>query len=181
MQAFAAHVARLPEQDRSQVRSLVQNGVWDKIAGAGSLTWLPLEVNLACTHAVAATLGRDRAHEFFRSLLLSTFKAPPLQGLVGAVVHKLGKDPGASLFWVARGFDLMFEHCGTWRVIDRTAKQASLQVSGLPFLIASDTVWIQSVASALSALFVIARLEGTATVRNADSNMGRVTFFLHHT
>lgn len=180
MQAFAAHIERLPEQDRARIRSIVQDGVWRTIADSGALTWLPLEVNLACTHAIAGTLGPARTHEFFRSLLLSTFKAPLLQGLVDAVMRKLGKDPGASLFWVARGFDLMFEHCGSWRVVDRTANQASLQVSGLPFLIASDTVWIDSVASALSALFVIARLDGTASVGNADSNMGRVTFLLKY-
>lgn len=179
MQAFAAHVDRLPEEDRVRIRSIVQNGVWCTIADAGALTWL-LEVNLACTHAVAGTLGSDRTHEFFRSLLLSTFKAPLLQGLVDAVVSRFGKDPGASLLWVARGFDLMFDNCGNWHVLDRTAKQASLQVSVLPFLIASDTVWIASVASALSALFVIARREGTASVFRADSNMGRVTFLLQY-
>lgn len=178
MQLFAAHVGRLPEGDREQVTASVDPSVWNDIASASALTWLPFDANLVCTHAVAACLGPERTDEFFRTLLLSTFRTPLLQGLVDAVVRKLGRDPGASLFWVARGFDLMFEDCGAWRVVERAPNRAALQVVGLPFAVANDHLWIQSVASALRALGDIAHLDGTTTIREIDPKAGRVVFLI---
>jgi len=178
MQVFAGHVERLAPADRDRIKARVPLGTWSDIASAGPLAWLPFEVNLACTYAVAECLGPERTDEFFRTLLLSTFKTSLLQGLVDAVMRKLGSDPGASLFWIARGFALMFEDCGVWRVIERKPKQASLQVLGVPFAATRDRIWVQSVASALGALNETARLPGTSRIQELDPKLGRVVFRL---
>lgn len=180
MQVFAAHVGRLPPADRERILGSVPENLWAEIAAASALTWLPFETNLVCTQAVARALGPERTHEFFQTLLLSTFRTPLLQSLVDAVVRKLGADPSTSLFWVARGFDLMFEGCGTWHVAARREHIASLQVMGLPFVVASDPVWIQSVASALSALFVVAGLRGEVTIRDTNPGTGTAVFDLSY-
>jgi hypothetical protein len=178
MKTFVDALDRLPIEERARVRSAVADSVWTDIERSGSLTWLPFEVNVQCTHAVAQTLDPTRTHEFFRGLLVATTRTPVLRGLAEAVLRKLGPDPGASLFWVSRGFELLFKDCGSWRVLDRRRTSADLMVNGLPLSVVRDRVWIESAASSLSGLYPLARLRGTTTIREIDSGTGRVIFRL---
>jgi hypothetical protein len=178
MKAFVDALERVPTVDVERVRSAVPESVWTDIERSGALTWLSFDVNVQCTHAVAEALGTERTHEFFKGLLVATARAPILRSLAESVLRKLGPDPGASLYWVARGFELLFKDCGSWRVLDRRPSTADLMVSGLPLSVVRDRVWIDSAASSLSGLFPLAGLSGTTAVQEVDSGAGRVVFRL---
>ena len=178
MQTFAAHVDHLPAADRDGIRALVHEDTWREIEQAGTFSWLAFDTNLICTRAVAQHLGPKRTDEFFRTLLLATFKTPLLQKLVDAVVRLIGSDPSVSLAWVSKGFEIMYKDSGSWHVKEQQPGNALLVVEGLPPRAASDRVWHESVASALGALFVIARVTGVTTIWEVDVPSGMVVFRL---
>lgn len=178
MRTFAGAVDRLPEQEKRRVKDAVAEAVWNDIGTAGAFAWLPVETNVILTRAVTEQLGPKRAHEFFYTLMLSTFKTPLLRTLVDAVVRTLGADPGSGLVWVSKGFDIMYKNSGSWHVTERTEGAATLEVRGLPAFCVNDRIWLQSVASSLCALFTVARLEGVTTIRDVDAAAERVAFRL---
>src|SRR5262245_34064570 len=108
MQTFARSVDRLPLEDRDVIRASVPAEHWAAIESAGLLGWVPLQLNLDCTRAVAARLEAERTHGFFRELLLATTETPLLRGFVQAVLRVAVPDPGSYLPWLSRGFELVF-------------------------------------------------------------------------
>lgn len=181
MKTFVAHIGRLPGEDRQRIRAHIPDNIWREIETSSALAWLPFETNFVCTHAVASSIGPDRTHDFFKTLIISTSRTPILQSLVISVVSKFERDRTGALYWIAKGFELLFKDSGAWRVLHKTASGGELQVQGLPFLVANDEIWIQSVSSALSALFVIAGVKGKSEVIQIDPATGRVVFRLSTT
>ena len=175
MQTFASHVDRLPRADRDSVRAAVPPGTWESIESAGLLGWLPLSTNIACTRAVAGSLGPEGTHRFFHGLLLDTSESPLLSGLVRSVLRVAVRDPGLYLPWVSKGFELMFRDAGRWVVSERAPGTAVLEVRGLPPEALVDSIWPDSVASSFSALLDLVQLKGSASVRSIDVDEGTIT------
>jgi hypothetical protein len=176
MQTFVAQVGRLPPEDARAIRAKVPAEVWQRIESAGALSWLPIDVNLACTHAVAECLEPQRAHKFFRELLRITAESPLLLALVEAVLRVTVVDPGLYLASLPRGYALMFREMGKWEVLERVPGRAVLELRDLPANIVTDRIWVGSVASSLWALFDIGNLEGQVRILEVDTNARRVTF-----
>lgn len=176
MQTFAKHIERLPEEDRTAIRAAVPEQTWVAIDSAGLLAWLPLEMNLACTRAVAARLGPDRAQQFFRELVLAAIDTPLLRGFVQGVLRVAAPDAGQYLPWLARGFELMFRDAGSWKVLERAPGWALLQLRNLPRESVSDSMWIKSVASSLYGLMDLTGVVGTTVVHDVDVKAGTVTY-----
>jgi hypothetical protein len=176
MQLFAAHVDRLSAADCAAIRGAIPEETWEAIERAGLLGWLPIDVNLACTRAVAERLGPKKTDEFFRTLLLNTAQSPLLSGLIQSVLRIAVQDPGLYLPWISKGFELMFRDAGRWTVLERTPAFSLVEVRGLPEACLADAIWIQSVVSALSALLDVARLEGSVKLREVDASASRVVY-----
>ncbi|HVU05531.1 MAG TPA: hypothetical protein VHE30_27475 [Polyangiaceae bacterium] len=176
MQTFAAHVEALPRADRDAIRAVIPEETWTEIERAGLLGWLPLEVNLRCTRAVAAQLGKERTHVFFRKLLFDTSNTPLLRGLVQSVLRVAVRDPGLYLPWISKGFELMFRDAGRWTVTDRGIGTAKMEVTGVPAECLTDLVWPESVASALCALLDLIQYEGSCVVDHVDPESFTVVF-----
>jgi hypothetical protein len=181
MQTFARHVDRLPPADRSAIREAVAQETWVAIESAGLLGWLPVRMNLDCTRAVATRIGSDRTHNFFRELLLATVDTPLLRGFVQAVLRVAVPDPSLYLPWVARGFELMFRDAGRWTVLEREPGWALLEIRGLPRECASDSIWLRSVASALSGLLDLTNIVGTVVLREVDVKTSTATYAIRWT
>jgi hypothetical protein len=178
MKTFVGHIGALPSVDAAAIRGAVAASVWSDIERSNLATWLPFEMNIQATRAVSARLGPRRTHEFFRSLTASNFETPLLSGLVKAVLRMLGSDPGTMLPWVPKGFAVMFRDCGEWVARADEDWAASLFVSSLPKVTVEDRIWLESVASSLSALFTLAGVSGSANVRDIDALRGTAVFRL---
>jgi hypothetical protein len=176
MQTFAREIERLPPRDRDAIRKTVPEETWASIESAGLLGWLPLSVNLSITRAVSSALGRERAHVFFRQLLLGAAHTPLLRGLVQSVLRVAVRDPGLYLPWISKGFELMFRDSGRWTVLERDLGSASIEVKGLPAACFADRLWVESVASSLCALLDLAQLTGDVALSEVDERTGRVVF-----
>lgn len=172
MKVFVEHLTRLPEQDRRSIRSRVPESTWHMVESAGSLGWLPMEVNLECTRAVALHLGPERTHEFFRTLLLGSMQGSLLRGLVNGVLRVAVPDPGLYLPWVTKGFELLFRNVALIRVVDRSPGGALTEMRELPPECTSDDVWLKTAASSFSALFELVNLEGSVVLQDVDPSAG---------
>jgi hypothetical protein len=168
MKTFVEQVDQLAPVDLARVEKLLPEELRRDVADSGNFAWLPLQHNLVLTRAVAESLGPKRTHEFFVELMLSTYRTPLLKSLVDAVLRLQGNDLGTMLQWVSKGFELMFKDVGHWRVVEREASTASLEVLGLPAIAFSDRIWLESVCSSVSSLFSLAEVTGLASLRDLD-------------
>lgn len=175
MQMFVARIDRLPEADRLAIRSEIPEFVWSAIASAGQFNWLPIHVNLVCTRAVSEQLVPERAHDFYRGLMLDA-SSTMLLGLVQSVLRVAVRDPSLYLPWVSKGFELLFRDTGSWKVVERRPGASLMELRGVPRECIDDPLWIQSAASALSALFDIARLNGMVAIERVDPAERRILF-----
>lgn len=175
MKTFLEAVDRLPKVDAARIRESEVSWV-AAIENAGIISWLPIEANLALTRSVAHVLGPKRTHEFFEGLGYSAFQTPLMRGLVRSVVAMVGHDPGRYMEWTQKGFALIFQKAGVWRVIEREATSATLEASGLPDQCFEDDIWLDSVASSLHALFRLAHCDGSVNLRRRDRRRGHALF-----
>jgi hypothetical protein len=176
MQTFVSHIERLPPAEAAAVTRAIRELVLRQIDAAGPLGWLPLSVNLECTRAVADTLGRERTHLFFRSLLAGTLETPLLRGLVVGVLRVAVKDPALYIPWVSRGFEIMFRDVGKLNVEERRPKALFTELSGLPAECVEERFWLESVASACCALSDLVGLQGIVTLDAVDAEARRAVF-----
>jgi hypothetical protein len=172
MLTFLEHVDRLPAADRKAILGKIPESLRSAVRAAGLLGWLPIDLNLACTRAVAECLGEQRTHDFFRSLLLDTSDTPLLRGLVQSVLRVAVRDPGLYLPWISKGFELMFRDSGRFTVTDRGIGTARIEATSLPQECLVDDVWPKSVASALCALQDLTGLEGMCVLERVDAETG---------
>jgi hypothetical protein len=152
MQAFIARIGRLPEEDRSAVCVAIWSETLDAISEAPILGWLPAELNLECTRAVAAHLGRRRANAFFRDLVLGATDTPLLHGLVRSALRVSSADPGMYLPWIIKGWELVFRDCGKMSLKRRGSDGIVGELAGVPPVLLEDRQWIDSVSSSVGAL-----------------------------
>lgn len=175
MKTFLEEIDRLPASDAAAIREKLGRHV-TTIEAAGLLGWLPVEVNLAATRAVASTLGPKRAHTFFVELGLASYRTPLMQGLVRAVRAVAGNDPGRYLEWTGKAMTILFDDMGAWKVIERDGERALLVAEDLPQHVADDEIWLASVASTLHSVLTLAQREGAVRGAAPDRARRRVEF-----
>jgi len=176
MQTFLEVVDRLEAADCAAIRAAIPGAMLQAIHDHTSASWLPIEVNLEVTRIVAERLGPERAHNFFCDLLLAGFETPLLGSFAKGALRLAGTNPGFALKWVPKGFSLVFRNTGEWSTSDITATTGRLAVDGLPTIMASERLWLDSVASSLQALFKLTNKGGEIRVAEVDVSGGRATF-----
>jgi hypothetical protein len=176
MQSFVKGLARLSEEDRRAVVAELPPGTLDAIATAPVLGWLPFSVNVDCTKAIAARLGRERADRFFRDLILEVSDSPLLHGFVTSALRVTFSDPGMSLPWLGKGWDLLFRECGRLSAKRRGTAGALIDLRGLPPEALAERIWIDRVAVSVGALAGLLDYDATVVTSKVDASNGAVTF-----
>jgi hypothetical protein len=176
MQGFVADINRLPSAHRRAIGDGIHPATRDVISAGTMLGWVPFAVNLECTRAVATALGPERAHLFFRGLLLGAANTTLLAGLVQSALRFAIPEPGFYLPFMAKGFDILFRNCGRLSVHRNGPTGAVTELRGLPLGALQDPCWIDSVASSLSALTDLIAFESTVNVLDVDLTQRVVKF-----
>lgn len=174
MQTFLEHVRGLDAAARDAVLSDVGAPWVDRIDACKSFfDWLPVEDNLSATRAVGRRLGPKRTHDFFVDLQSTTLRTPLFDWVQRHADVLLGPDPALRLKWVAKGYGIMFQRAGSWRVKDARPGSASLEMIDVPEALLATRIWLESVASSLHACF-----PGGTTVKLASASpaVGRALY-----
>ena len=167
MQTFVGAIDQLPALDRGVLRERLA-ATLETIARASPVGWVPADLNLEATRVVSDHLGPERTRLFFRDLLLAGFKTPLLAAFVSGALRLAGSDPGAAFKWVPQGFGLVFRDCGVWSTHTRTPTSMVVEIKELPPPM-RDPIWLNSVASSLSAVFILTSKQGEMRLETADA------------
>ena len=154
MQTFLEHVRALdPATSAAVLADIGAEGVATIDESRSFLAWVPVEVNLEATRAVAKRLGPRQTHDFFVRLQSATLETPLFDWVQRNAETLLGPDPTRRLKWIAKGYSIMFHAAGTWEVKQVGRNVATLEMVGVPAPMLRDRVWLDSVASSLHAVF----------------------------
>ncbi len=169
----ASHLrSTLAAVDRSRVRETVRAalppGLVAAIEVANGFDWLPAENDVALVRAIHAALG-DVDHDLFsRTVILEAFEGPLLGPLIAIALRLFPGGLMAWAHWIPRAWALVFRECGEWGVQGVGPGAVDLQLRWLPPICVQDRVWTTSVASSISALLVLAGVDGTMRLTGLD-------------
>ena len=162
---------------RGEIRAAVAPGVLAAIEEATGTDWLPVEHDVALANALHAVLGADGHYAFNVDTFQHATRGPLLRALVALATAFFGYDAGRWGSWLPRAWTLIFSECGTMTV-ERREGEATLTLTGLPPACAGDEVWPRSVASALSSMLPMVKVEGSVELRSIDPAAGTATYLM---
>ena len=176
VQTVLANIDRLPEPTRAAVVSALGHAVATSVEGATGLEWLPVEIDIALTHALHQGLGPSQFERFYRALFIEVFRGPVFRSFTQATRAVFGLDPAGWLRWLPEMWNVVFRNCGQWTVTPAGPGLATLILSDLPHASVVDDVWPTAVAAALSATLDIAGMQGGIDVVRVDAEQRQASF-----
>ncbi len=177
MKSFLELIDRQDATTRERLRAAIPPAALTAIETSTTVGWLPAQVNLEVTEAVARTLGPQAADRYFRELLLAGFEGPVLGALVRSVIALSGHNPTVGFTWVPKGFNVIFRDCGHWSTPESGPGRSVIEGAGLPAFLAQSRLWLESVASSLAAVFDVMKIpRGSVLVDRADPEQGLVRY-----
>jgi len=175
MKTFMAAVDKLGAERSSAIRGRVDPQSLRSIELAGSLSWLPIDINVAVTGAVMTELSPEDSKAFFRDMVLDNFETPLFAGLIRASIRLLGLEPKAMAKMIGRIVGIMFRDNGEWSTSGRRHDHAILSIRGLAPA-CRNQMWVDSVQHCLSAFHPFVKVSGDVMLSHLDLVAGDVDF-----
>ncbi len=105
------HVKRLPEPERTRVLDRIANER-DEVRKASIFDWVEGRLHVAVADAVFDVLGRPRALEFWRDVMLDAFSRSLLRPIVRGAIAIHGSNPASVLMMSPRAWSLVAKDVG---------------------------------------------------------------------
>jgi hypothetical protein len=175
LKATLASVDRLPEGPA--IRRALPVDHLAAIEAAHGQDWLPIALDVGLVGTIQRTLGPDRHDQFSRAVVLEAMDGPLLGTLVRIAISVFGHDPARWVGWIPKAWQLMFRDCGRCAIERSEPGEVRLTLAELPE-ICLDEVWLESVASSLSALLARAQVTGRSTFDGADPTSHSASYAL---
>jgi hypothetical protein len=169
-------IRALPAGDAERVLAGIPPELQQRVAGASSIEWLDMQIDLDVTRAIYLGLGQARFERFFRDAQAEAFSGPLLRVVLEAVLRVFRWDVAAFAGWVGKGWGLVFRNCGRWRTERVAPAEILLRLEALPPECARDDVWLRSVSCSLGAFFVMAGASGEVTLETIDAAAGTASY-----
>lgn len=146
------HVKRLPEPERTRLLDQLAD-LRTEVRKASIFDWLDGELHIALADAIVAVLGRGRAIEFWRDVMLDAFSRALLRPIVSGAIAIHGGTPEAMLRMSPRAWSLVAKNGGEISVdADRTARRAVITFRRLPRIMADSPGLLAFFEGALTAV-----------------------------
>lgn len=178
LKSVLAEVDRLSPEARDAVRKAVDPSVLEAIDDATGVAWLPLEMDLAVTNAIYATIGKTRAGTLWKDLSLHSFRTPIFRVLVEGALSLFGWGPGSLVRWIPQGWAIVFRGCGEWTFRLEGETRAVVRISGLPRMCLASDGWPVAVMSSLQALIELTDSVGDVERRPVDVSADALEFVM---
>jgi hypothetical protein len=169
-------IRALPAGDAERVLAHIPAELQRRVAGASSIEWLDMQIDLDVTRAIHLGLGEAGFERFFREAQAEAFSGPLLRFAVEAVLRVFRWDAAAFAGWVGKGWGLVFRHCGRWHTERIAPGDVLLRLEVLPPECARDDVWLRSVSFSLGAFFVVANASGEVALESIDVATGAASY-----
>jgi hypothetical protein len=155
-------LARLRPETRERLRSV------------GRLEWVPIEIDLELSAAVADVLGPDVDRERARLCVLHVFETPLLRPFIHGADMLFGLSPAGLIATVPRGWPAIYRHAGVLRYeVDDGLRRVLIYEDVLPVVIRSR-LYLESLTGALESVFDLSKVEGSVTIGQMDVPARRV-------
>ncbi len=160
---------RFADEGRDQVRELVPEESWRAIMGARPLGWVPIEHDRHVPAAFVEIAGEERAHVFFRSLLVEQLRRPLLRSTVAATVRMLGLSPASMARAAPVGWDVIYRDFGRLRVVQRGPQQTSIVMDHVAQTVFDNPAYMLSFRGFFAGLLDVCEVEGNADIKHNDA------------
>ncbi|MGC3996508.1 MAG: hypothetical protein QM767_02820 [Anaeromyxobacter sp.] len=182
VQVRARHLKSLIESidqhpQAAAIRARVPAQLLAGIEASFGFDWCPMEWDIVLTRAVGEVVD-EGVEAFFKQAMRASFQGPLLRTLVETGLRMFGADPGTAATWVPRGWQLIFQGCGRWRVVGHAQGRAELAIEDLPPECAVDDLWPRSVTGAMAAVASITSDDGTARLEQFDPQARSASYVL---
>lgn len=128
-----------------------------RIEKASRVEWLPLDVDVALTAAVARAKGEAGVRAWSRAALNASVEAPFLRPIVKAAISLFGLTPGSLLRHAPTGWKQVYLDCGTLRFESVADQHVRLHLDEAPLQMTESKPYLVGTAGAWEAAFDIAR------------------------
>jgi hypothetical protein len=159
-----------------RVRAGLEPAVLEEIEKASSISWLPVELDVALTECFFEVAGSERATRAFREALTRSIERPLLRPFVEGALALFGRDPAKLLRWVPKVWSLLYRDCGEMTCPLTSAGAARLELSGLPACIVGSSCYLTGTAATISAFFDFLEIEGRVAVEGPRPATGCAAF-----
>jgi hypothetical protein len=149
-----------------------------EVEASARLTWLPVALNVRTVEAVTACFGEQRGLDLLAECVYRQFDTPLWKKFVGGAMKLLGTDPGLLGRFLPEALGLVFRECGRWRIENTDECELTLDVEGLPAPLAAHRLWLRSLATGMTPLFVLCGRDGVSELVEVDPHARRARYRL---
>jgi hypothetical protein len=149
-----------------------------EIEASARLSWLPIAWNLRLVEATSACFGEARGVELLADCVYRQFDTPLWKKFVSGAMKLLGTEPGLLGRFLPEAIGLVFRDCGRWRIHNTDERELVLEVEALPPALAAHRLWLRSLATGLTPLFMLCGCDGTSELAEVDERAGRARYRL---
>ncbi|MEM6993946.1 MAG: hypothetical protein AAF721_25765, partial [Myxococcota bacterium] len=110
---------RFGDAGRARGRALVPPDSWTAITQARPLGWIAIDHDRHIPSAFIEVAGAERAHEFFRSLLVQQLRTPLLRSTLTATIRLFGMSPASLARAAPVGWEVVYRDFCNLRVQQR--------------------------------------------------------------
>jgi hypothetical protein len=131
-----------------------------RIESASRVEWLPVEVDVALTEAVARVTGEAGLRQWSRAAMAASVEAPFLKPIVKAAIALFGLTPASVLRHAPTGWKQVYLDCGVIRFESVNDRHVRLHLDDAPLQMTQSQPYLVGTAGAWEAAFDIANASG---------------------
>lgn len=172
LQLFIEQLRRAEPKAAPAVEERLGEAEVRRITAALSLSWLPVELDVATMEAGFDVLGRERLNAVIEARQQSEIGSPLMQSFVAGVTRAANLAPDIAVRPLVRAWGLVFRDAGNLRVTSTGPGTIRIEVAGLPQVCVQSQVWMDGLPAALGTFFRVVEVEGRCRWESIDPEYG---------
>ena len=158
LQGSLQELDRFPAEVAARIRARLGGQTMHTILAAQE-EWLPVELDVELTAAIAEEVGVDGARAWAHATAAAELQRPLLKPIVG-MLRIFGVSPLGCAKVVPRGWDLIYQGCGRMVREATEGDTALLWLQAPPPALTSCPAYLEGTAGAMAVLFDLCGVEG---------------------
>jgi hypothetical protein len=160
--------------EHTRVLARLQPETLARLRSVTRLEWLPIEIDLELSRAVADVLGPDVDRERARLCVLHVFETPLLRPFLHGADMLFGFSPAGLIATIPRGWPAVYRDAGLPRYEVDGGLRRVLIYQDVPPVVIGSRLYLESLAGALESVFELCKVDGTVSLGPIDVAARRV-------
>ncbi len=167
-------LAQLGPDNERRVREAIAPATLHAMQEVISAAWLPVELDIELTEAIARILGAETNRAWSRDGMVRSLKGGMLGPMFQGAVRILGLRPSSIYKFAPSAWKAVYRDCGTLSVTHGAELRAELSVEGVPGVMTASRTYFEGIAGALEGVLTVCRVQGSVAVADIDRAARRV-------